>query len=100
MDSSEHSAPPRPTPEVGRRVEELLREQLEERGVNPRALLPEEISRGMECRIAPDNSRTYFWKGEAILHVTPEVRADSVLWRMFTRDDMPDMPSPDPADHV
>ena len=87
MDSSEHSAPPRPTPEVGRRVEELLREQLE-------------ISRGMECRIAPDNSMTYFWKGEAILHVTPEVRADSVLWRMFTRDDMPDMPSPDPADHV
>lgn len=45
MDSSEHSAPPRPTPEVGHRVEELLREQLEERGVNPRALLPEEISR-------------------------------------------------------
>ena len=68
MDSSEHSAPPRPTPEVGRRVEELLREQLEERGVNPRALLPEEISRGMECRIAPDNSMAHVHPGRHAGH--------------------------------
>ncbi len=94
MDSSS-SLPPRPTPEVAQRIEELLREQLAERGINPGALLPEEISRHMECHIAQDNSMTYFWKGEAILHVMPEIRTDSVLWRMFTRDDMPDMPSPD-----
>lgn len=102
MNASEsgRGAPPRPTPEVGRRVEELLREQLQERGVNLRALQPEEISRDMECRIAPDNSMTYFWRGEALLHVTPEIRADSVLWRMFTKDDMPDVPAPDLPEHI
>ena len=100
MDCSDRSTPPRPTPEVGRRVEELLGEQLEERGVKPRALRPEEISRDMKCYIAPDNSMTYFWRGEAILHVMPEVRPDSVLWRMFTGDDMPDMPRPNLSEHV
>ena len=87
---------PRPNLQVAARVEELLREQLEEIGVNPRSLTPEEIASYMHCHIAPDNSMTYLWKGEPILYVTPETKTrdgeESVLWRMFTRDDMPDLP--------
>ncbi len=84
---------PRPNLQVAARVEELLREQLEEMGVNPRKLAPEEIAANMTCHIAPDNSMTYLWKNEPILHIMPEKREhdgeSSVLWRMFTRDDMP-----------
>ena len=90
-DSSARPAP-RPTPEVARRVEELLREQLFEAGVNPAALSPQDIAEGMLCRVAPDNSLTYIWRGEPLLYVTPEIKTgpegESVLWRMFTRDDM------------
>ena len=90
-DSSARPAP-RPTPEVARRVEELLREQLFEAGVNPAALSPQDIAEGMLCRVAPDNSLTYIWRGEPLLYVTPELKTgpegESVLWRMFTRDDM------------
>lgn len=89
-DSKARSAP-RPTPEVARRVEELLREQLFELGVNPASLSPRDIAEGMLCRIAPDNSLTYEWRGRPLLYVTPEPRrgpeGESVLWRMFTRDD-------------
>lgn len=88
---------PKPNLQVAARVEELLREQLEELGVNPRALAPEDIAAQMHCHIAPDNSMTYLWKGTPILYVTPEKRQrngeDSVLWRMFTKDDLPE-PSP------
>ena len=84
---------PRPNLQVAARVEELLREQLEEMGVNPRKLAPEEIAANMTCHIAPDNGMTYLWKNEPILHIMPEKREhdgeSSVLWRMFTRDDMP-----------
>ncbi len=87
---------PRPNLEVAARVEELLREQLEERGVSVRGLAPEEIAAGMHCHIAPDNSMTYFWREEPILHIRPETLnrdgEKTVLWRMFTRDDMPDAP--------
>ena len=84
---------PRPNLQVAARVEELLREQLEELGVNPRKLPPEEIAANMHCHLAPDGSMTYLWKGEPILHVTPEKLVDehgeeSVLWRMFTQDDI------------
>ncbi len=84
---------PRPNLQVAARVEELLREQLEERGVNPRTLSPEDIAANMHCHLAPDGSMTYLWKGGPILHVTPEKLVDengqnSVLWRMFTKDDM------------
>lgn len=84
-------AAPRPTPEVARRVEELLREQLFELGVNPAELSPRDIAEGMLCRIAPDNSLTYEWHGRPLVYVMPEVKSgpegESVLWRMFTRDD-------------
>ena len=90
---------PRPNLQVAARVEELLREQLEELGVNPRSLTPEEIASYMHCYIAPDNSMTYLWKGEPILYVTPEIKMrdgeESVLWRMFTKDDIPGFPHPE-----
>lgn len=90
---------PKPNLQVAARVEELLREQLEERGINPRTLPPEDIAANMKCYIAPDNSMTYHWKDEPILYVTPERREKdgerSVYWHMFTRDDMP--PSSDPS---
>ncbi len=95
MPASSEDAP-RPNLQVAARVEELLREQLEEMGINPRRLQPEEIAANMTCRIAPDNSMTYMWKNEPILYVTPEKREQdgetSVLWRMFTKDDMPSSP--------
>ena len=90
---------PRPNLQVAARVEELLREQLEELGVNPRSLTPEEIASHMHCHIAPDNSMTYLWKGEPILYITPEIKMrdgeESVLWRMFTKDDIPGFPHPE-----
>ena len=84
---------PRPNLQVAARVEELLREQLEELGVNPRKLAPEDIAANMHCHLAPDGSMTYIWKGEPMLHVMPEKLVDesgeeSVLWRMFTKDDI------------
>ena len=84
---------PRPNLQVAARVEELLREQLEELGVNPRKLAPEDIAANMHCHLAPDGSMTYLWKGEPMLHVMPEKLVDengeaSVLWRMFTKDDI------------
>ena len=94
-----HEDAPKPNLQVAARVEELLREQLEERGVNPRNLAPEDIAAGMTCHLAPDGSMTYFWKEEPLLYVTPEKREKdgehSVYWRMFTKDDMP--PSSDPS---
>ena len=91
---------PKPNLQVAARVEELLREQLEERGINPRKLAPEDIAAHMHCAMAPDGSLTYIWKEEPILYVTPEKRVrdgeESVLWRMFTKDDMPpSAPSPE-----
>ena len=84
---------PKPNLQVAARVEELLREQLEELGVNPRKLAPEEIAANMHCHLAPDGSMTYLWKGEPMLYITPEKLVDedgtsSVLWRMFTKDDI------------
>ena len=89
---------PRPNLQVAARVEELLREQLEELGVNPRKLAPEEIAASMHCHLAPNGSMTYIWKGEPMLHITPEKLVDengeeSVLWRMFTKDDLAESPT-------
>ena len=76
-DTMSHSTnAPRPNLQVAARVEELLREQLEELGVNPRKLAPEEIAANMHCHLAPNGSMTYLWKGEPMLHVTPEKLVD------------------------
>ena len=83
---------PRPDSRVAARVEELLREQLAERGVAVRELSPSDIATGMSCALAPDGSMTYYWENSPILYVKPERRKrdgeESVLWRMFTRDDL------------
>ena len=69
-----------------------MREQLAERGVAVRDLSPADIATGMTCALAPDGSMTYYWENDPILHVRPEKRKrdgeESVLWRMFTRDDL------------
>lgn len=84
---------PKPNRHVAARVEELLREQLRELGVNPSKLRPEQIAKDMLCALSPDGSMTYAWQGTPILHVTPERKEhdgeSSVLWRMFTKDDLP-----------
>ena len=64
--------------------------ELEELGVNPRKLAPEDIAANMHCHLAPDGSMTYLWKGEPMLHVMPEKLVDengeeSVLWRQRDR---------------
>lgn len=92
----------RPDARVAARVEELLREQLEELGVNPSALSPQDIMEGMHCGLAPDQSMTYAWKGRPILHVRPEIKdgpdGRSVLWRMFTADDQDPGPEGERSD--
>ncbi len=83
MDNNEYI----PTPEVAQRIEEILREQLEELGVVIKKLSPDEISANMKCHIGPDNSLSYFWKNVAILDVIPEKTEDGINWRMFTKED-------------
>ncbi len=78
---------PKPTPDVARRVEELLREQLYEMGEDVAHLTADAINSKMQCFLETDGSMTYYWDGFPILFVTPEVREDSVMWRMFTRDE-------------
>ncbi len=77
----------KPTPEVAQRIEEILREQLEELGVKVKKLSPDEISANMKCHIGPDNSLSYFWKNVAILDVIPERTENGIYWRMFTKED-------------
>lgn len=77
----------KPNTQVAMRIEELLREQLEELGVNIKNLTPDEISKNMKCHIGPDNSLSYFWKNRAILDVIPEQTEGGTNWRMFTKED-------------
>ena len=72
---------------VAQRIEELLREQLEELGVDVSALEPHEIAANMRCDIWPDQTLLYAWKEAPILRVVPERYDDgTVQWRMFTND--------------
>ena len=79
---------PGPNAQVAQRIEELLKEQLYELGIDVKKLNPEEIAQSMKCHVAPDKSMTYFWKNKPLLDVVPEVKGDSVAWRMFTKDDI------------
>lgn len=73
---------------VAMRIEELLREQLEEIGVDPVELEPHEIAENMHCDIWPDQTMVYNWKGTPLLRVVPERHEDgSIDWRMFTSED-------------
>lgn len=83
---------------VAARVEELLREQLEELGENPGAIDAHEIAAHMRCEIWDDDTMIYIWKETPILRVSSEQHDDgSVTWRMFTRDDEGDGFAADPA---
>jgi len=79
---------PRPNVQVAKRIEELLHEQLHEMGIDVKKLDPSEIAKSMKCHISPDNSMSYFWNNHAILNVVPEHKDGSIIWRMFTKDDM------------
>lgn len=82
------TATPRPNAQVAKRIEELLHEQLYEMGINAKKLSPNEIAKSMKCHVAPDNSMTYYWNNCAILDIVPEPHDGSIIWRMFTKDDM------------
>ena len=71
--------------ELVSRIEELLREQLADLGEDVPALTPSDYAKHMACRVFPDESMVYAWKGLDILRVKPE-RQDNgtVRWRMFT----------------
>lgn len=71
---------------VASRVEELLREQLEELGEDPESLQPHLIMQQMHCEVHPDQSMIYSWKDLPILRIVPEPTEHGVNWRMFTRD--------------
>lgn len=90
-------ANPMADPGVAERVEELLREQLVERGIEVSKTEPHVIAAHMRCHVEDDNSMTYFWDDDPLLRVFPEVlplHPESpksledgeikVHWRMFT----------------
>lgn len=86
---------------VAARVEELLREQLEDLGENPGAIDAHAIAAHMRCEIWPDDTMIYIWKETPILRVSSEQHEDgSVTWRMFTRDDEGDGFASTPADRM
>ncbi|OBQ46432.1 hypothetical protein [Halodesulfovibrio spirochaetisodalis] len=75
---------------VAARVEELLREQLSELGIEVSKLEPHEIAENMTCDVFSDESMIYYWKGEPVLRIEPESDSDgSTTWRMYTKDDLP-----------
>lgn len=85
-------------PRLAARIEELLREQLEDMGENPHTLEPHHIAQSMRCEVYPDKSMLYSWKGRPILRVVPEAQPDGTTrWRMFT-DDVSPAPTQE-ADH-
>lgn len=75
--------------EVATRVEILLREQLEDMGINITTLPPHIISENMRCEIYPDESMVYSWKETQLLRLVPEKDDTGTLlrWRMYTKDD-------------
>ncbi len=78
---------------IATRIEDLLREELQELGINPEALPPHEITAHMRCEVHPDKSMVYMWKEQPILRIVPEDTGDGhTTWRMFTRDDTAAMP--------
>ncbi|MDL2279431.1 hypothetical protein LJC15_02045 [Desulfovibrio sp. OttesenSCG-928-G11] len=77
----------RPDLALMRRIEELLREQLAERGEDPDHLPAELIARHMHCGVSKNGALAYVWKGDPILDVNPEpLPGGGVRWRIFIRD--------------
>ena len=76
----------KPGPDVLRRIEELLREELAGRGIDANLLPPHEISEHMRCGVHPDGALSYVWKGEPVLDVVPEKGADGkIRWKLLAR---------------
>ncbi len=75
----------KPPKELADRIEELLREELIERGEDPSTLDPSNIAKNMFCEVQDDYGMLYIWKDEPILHVFPEQEGDVIKWRIFTR---------------
>ena len=68
------------------RVEELLREQLDDLGIEIARLSPHEITSNMHCALYADGTLSYSWQGKPVLSVEPEEQGDgSVRWHFFTR---------------
>jgi hypothetical protein len=81
------SITPKPDLDVMRRVEELLREQLEAIGEDPDLIAPHEISLNMQCAVYKTGALAYTWKGRPLLDVDPEVLpSGAVRWRFIARD--------------
>ncbi len=74
---------------VAARVEELLREQLEEMGIRIATLPPHVITENMRCEVYPDESLIYSWEETQLLRVVPEKDGEGnvIRWRMYTKDD-------------
>lgn len=76
----------KPGADVLKRVEELLREELAERGIAVDRLPPHVISGTMRCGVHPDGALSYVWDNEPILDAVPEVAEDgAVTWRLLAR---------------
>lgn len=76
----------KPDLEVLQRVEELLRDELAERGIDVSKLQPHEISAAMSCGVHPDGALSYVWNNEPVLDALPEEQADgTVRWRLLAR---------------
>ena len=66
-------------------VAETLREATDALGEDVGAITPADYARDMNCRVFPDESMVYAWKGMDILRLKPEKQPDgTVRWRMFT----------------
>ena len=77
----------KPDKQIMHRVEELLREQLEELGIDIASLPPERIAESMHCAVYPSGLLCYSWQGRPLLDVEPEELSDgSLRWRFFTRE--------------
>lgn len=77
---------PKPDLQTMQRVEDFLRQELEELGVDITELLPHEITENMHCSVYPDGTLSYSWKERPLLNVEPEEKADGeIRWRLYTR---------------
>jgi hypothetical protein len=66
-------------------IEALLREQLEEMGVDVEAMDPEEFRRELRCITWPDGTMEYTYKDMPLLNVVPVEEDGGVSWKMFTK---------------
>ena len=77
---------PKPDMQTMQRVEALLREQLDDLGVDITRLPPHEITEHMHCAVYADGTLSYSWQGKPVLSVEPDAQDEgSIHWRFYTR---------------